>query len=292
MSEKNVNLFITSDNIKTENQSNRLSNFKIELTKNELFCKKDEGIKISVKLFNALNDIYNVIDGKNNYFTINLAGNITDHFIPSGNYNVINLMEWLNNELTLLIEIVWNDKQNTYTYKKLNVNPVSITSVNAGQFLGLPDGAEIVLSDFEDYTSDMLDMTYRKSIILKMMNAQIETTTIENINNYKQLENSNNIIFWISRQDIAPFKTIQYINPGDAFTYNLYNRNITDLHFKLVDENGREYMDISKLSLHIQITVYNRELTKKQLKFYTDMMNIFNDIYTLILTIMEFYNII
>lgn len=292
MGEKNVNLFISSDNIKSENQSNRLSNFKIELNKNELFCQEDEGIKISVKSFNVLNNIYNIIDGVNNHFITNLAGHIEDHFIEPGNYSVINLMEWINNKLTLILEVEWNEKQNTLSYKKLNVNPVSITSVNAGQFLGLPDDEEIVLSDFEDYNSDIIDMTYRKSIILKMMNAQIEKTTIENINNYKQLENSNNIIFWISRQDIQPFRTIQYTNPGNAFTYNLYNRNITDLHFKLVDENGREYIDFSKLSLSIQLTIYNKEIAKKQLKFYTDMMKIFNDIYTLILTIMEYYNII
>jgi hypothetical protein len=55
----------------------------------------------------------------------------------------------------------------------------------------------------------------------------------------------SDIFYWINKQDVEPFKTINYKNDdcSTLFCYNVVNRNFSNFNFKLVNEFNEPMYD-------------------------------------------------
>jgi hypothetical protein len=83
---------------------------------------------------------------------------------------------------------------------------------------------------------------------------------------------------------------ISYKN-DNSFYYKIFNKEISHIDFRIIDEYGNEYSDLPNFSLLLQINIYERD--KREMAVYMSEMNEYvKQIYTVILMIMKFFNII
>jgi hypothetical protein len=89
--------------------------------------------------------------------------------------------------------------------------------------------------------------------------------------------NISQILFWVNKQDVEPFKCIAYQNQdsGDSFSYNIVNRSINNINFKVTNENNMLVTDCSEWFLHLKFSIYEKndvyKLAKKTVKLLDDV---------------------
>jgi hypothetical protein len=233
---------------------------------------------------NSTNNIFNIL-------TKDIDNNIIDTLsitIKPGNYNVKNLRDYINS-IQSKISLSYNIQQNTYTYKNLTEDIINIEPLTAKQFIGLSDETIITIEGVE---SNVLDMNYRRKMILKVIGVSYEVISVENIGKSRNLENSS-ILFWIDKSDIQPYQRITYNNEdgGDSFNYNLYDKNITHLKLVLEDENEREYTDCKDYNLILQFSIIKRD-TQEMIKLTKSINDYLREITAYTLMLLEFIGLI
>jgi hypothetical protein len=135
-----------------------------------------------------------------------------------------------------------------------------------------------------------LDMVYRKKIILETNNIQYEKSSIENIGLNESYFEQSSILFWCDKTDV-PFNSVISYKNDNSFYYKIFNKEISHIDFRIIDEYGNEYSDLPNFSLLLQINIYERD--KREMAVYMSEMNEYvKQIYTVILMIMKFFNII
>ena len=98
----------------------------------------------------------------------------------------------------------------------------------------------------------------------------------------------SDILYWINKQDVEPFKTINYKNDdcSTLFCYNVVNRNFSNFNFKLVNEFNEPIYDAPDFLLQLQITVYDKDNT-----FFKEaslqILKLLNEIYFTVLNIVS-----
>ncbi len=71
----------------------------------------------------------------------------------------------------------------------------------------------------------------------------------------------SDILYWINKQDVEPFKMINYKNEEcfTLYSYNIINQNIQRLKFKLGNEFNKQIYDAPDYLLQLQISVYEKD---------------------------------
>ena len=292
MNTNNINVFISSHNIKNEN----IYDFSINFPQDYLKCLPNEGIKVNLINFNCDNSFYNVQNGVNNQFEI-IRKNILDEIIETlplsieeGNYNVNQLKDYLNLLMIGYIKVSYNKVKNIYLYEDVYNDPeykIYINVINCNQFLGLDE--EILINNTNSYN---VNMNYRNKVILKLNGVSFEKFSIENFGSYQKFEQSS-MFFIIDKTDITPNTRISYKNEdgGDSFNYNIYDKSITSLRFLLVDENDNYYKDVKDYNMILQFTIIKRN-EDEMLIIYKSIMDYLKQINLYILMALEFFNVI
>lgn len=260
MVNKVYNLFINSKN---KNQYENNNNLTIYFSNDEIITlNNNEYINVNVVSFSMLNSIYNVSEySGNNKFVLqeyslngilDIENNIT---IPSGNYSVLTLKDTLNNLLSNKINISYNTATNTYTYKKLNeFKKYYINPLKCYKLLGINDIVEITTNGINSSFVNMVDF---QQVIIRSPTLNFENYSLDNIKNKSNFLTNSDILFWFNKQDIEPFKTINYRNEdcGTNFNYNLLNRYINILNFQIVNEYDEPINDCPDYLLQLQFTI-------------------------------------
>lgn len=251
------------------NSKNRIPNektydFNVYL-QNQIVIGKNQGINVNVMSFSMLNSMYNVNQiTQNNTFVLeernvsNVFVSNTTITIPYGNYSVYTLRDTLNSLLSTKITVAYNPATNTYTFK--NIKPTSrfyFTSLKCSKLLGISTYTEISTTGT---TGKYIDMVNYQQIILKCPTLLFDDLTQDNINDKDNIINISQILFWVNKQDVEPFKTINYNNEdgGSSFSYNVKNENITSLNFKMTNENDEPIEDASDFLLQLKMTVFDK----------------------------------
>lgn len=284
MPNQTYNLYINSRNrISTD----KTYDFNLFL-QNQILINKNQGINVNVMSFSMINSMYNVNE-KNNTFNLEQR-TLTDTFIstfiitiPNGNYNVITFRDTLNNLLSNKINVSYNKATNTYTYKNIDTGSKyylqSLTKCS--KLLGLKEDIEVSISGI---TGTYIDMVNYQQVILRCPSLQFEDLTQDNINDTDNTLNVSDILFWINKQDIEPFKTINYNNEDacTSYSFNIKNENIRMLNFRLYNEKNEVIEDAGEFLLQLKINVYDKDDN-----FYKDISTkiykILDDIYFLLL---------
>jgi hypothetical protein len=254
----------------------------------EILVNNNEGVNVNIASFSLLNSMYNVNQHtKNNTFLLHndFLDINTTFTIPYGNYNVYTLLNQLNILLAGIINISYNVATNTYTYTNLTIIAYSIIPLNCSKLLGLSETTSIsIIGTISSY----VNMVNYQQVILRCPTLVFESNSMDNIQDKDNFIAVSDILYWINKQDVEPFKTINYKNDdcSTLFCYNVVNRNFSNFNFKLVNEFNEPIYDAPDFLLQLQITVYDKDNT-----FFKEaslqILKLLNDIYFAVLNIVS-----
>lgn len=282
---KVYNIFINSAN---RNSTDKPYDFSVFFDNDEIMVNNNEGVNINVASFSLLNSMYNVNEyTKNNTFILrnNFLNTNTTVTIPYGNYNVYTLLSQLNILLSNIINVSYNIATNTYTYTNIIGISYSINPLNCSKLLGLSTTTSILTTGT---TSSYVNMVNYQQVILRCPTLVFENNSMDNIQDKNNFIAVSDILYWINKQDVEPFKTINYKNEdcGTLYSYNVVNKNFSNFNFKLVNEFNEPIYDAPDFLLQLQIIIYDKDNT-----FFKEasiqMLKLLNDIYFTVLNIVS-----
>ena len=276
------NLYIHS---KYRNNTEKPYDFSLYL-QNPIICKPEQAIRVDVMSFYMINTMYNVSSLLNNYtfqidnVDLSVQPNTTTtstYNIPFGNYSVLQLRDTLNNLLSGKISISYNYQSNTYTFTKTNNNfNYFIKNITCSKALNIPNNTQITS---QGITSGYINLVEYQQIIIKsdLIYEDLNQDNIVYLQDDKF--NISQILVWLNKQDVEPFKCISYQNEdgGNSFSYNIRNTNIRKINFKIMNENDRLIEDCPDWFMHIKFHIYKKDDIDYN-KVFSSIINILNDI--------------
>ena len=282
---KIYNIFINSAN---RNPIEKTYDFNLFFDNDELIINCNEGVNVSVVSFSLLNSMYNVNQyTSNNTFILhnNTLSTNTTITIPYGNYNVYTLQNQLNTLLSGSISITYNVATNTYTYTNISLFSLSIIPQNCNKLLGLSSTTSISSSGT---ISSYVNMVNYQQVILRCPTLVFENNSMDNIQDNDNFIAVSDILYWVNKQDVEPFKMINYKNEdcGTLYSYNIVNRSFSTLNFKLVNEFNQPIYDAPDYLLQIQISIFDKDNNYFK-EASLQALKLLNDIYFTLLNIIS-----
>ena len=290
MVKKFYNCYINSAN---RDNGEKVYNFRVDFPTNHIHCEEDETISLNVLSFDMMNSMYNVsVINNNNLFTIkrtNADGTtrpiMTTYTIPDGNYDVISFTAILNSLLsTTYISVKYNQSQNTLTYTNIDTNPYRYFLYPLGKsnkLLGISSPTELISGN--GTTGTYINMVNYNKVLLRVDNISFDRFNYENIDDTDTLLNNGNIMFWITKTDIPPFKMISYDNKdgGSSFNNDLFDTQVDAITLKLTNEYNQLITDAPDYFLSLQFIITKHEetdistTTKKLLVMVNEIFDLF-----------------
>lgn len=273
------------------NSANRMSNdktydFTIYFDNDDILVNPNEGMNVNLVSFSMLNSMYNVNQyTSNNLFNvINSSGTITSYSIPFGNYNAYTLADALNTLLSGKIQVVYNIPTNTYTYTNLTANYLDISPINCKKLLGISTITRINVN--QSITSTYINMVDYQQIIIKCPTLVFENCSMDNIQDRNNNIAISDFLYWVNKQDIEPFKMINYRNEdcSTLYSYNVLNTRLSLLNFKLVNELNQPIYDAPDFLMQIQISVFDKDNNYFK-EASLQLLKLVNDIYFILLSL-------
>ena len=282
---KIYNIFINSAN---RSANDKPYDFTVFFDNDEIMVKNHEGVNINVASFSLLNSMYNVNQyTKNNTFSLvnNTLSTTTTYTIPYGNYSVYTLMNQLNTLLSGIITVSYNVATNTYTYTNITGSSYSIKPMTCSKLLGLTTTTSISPSGT---TSSYVNMVNYQQVILRCPTLVFENNSMDNIQDKNNFISISDILYWVNKQDVEPFKMINYKNEDSStlYTYNVVNRSFSFFNFKLVNEFDEPIYDAGDYLLQLQIIIYDKDNNYFK-EAVIQALKLLNDIYFTILNIVS-----
>jgi hypothetical protein len=282
---KIYNIFINSAN---RSKNDKPYDFTVFFDNDEIMVNNNEGVNVNIVSFSLLNSMYNINQyTKNNTFSLvdNALSTSTTFTIPYGNYNVYTLMNELNALLSGIITVSYNVATNTYTYKNITASSYSINPFTCSKLLGL---TTITSISPLGTTSSYVNMVNYQQVILRCPTMVFENNSMDNIQDKNNFISISDILYWINKQDVEPFKMINYKNEDAStlYSYNVVNRSFSYFNFKLVNEFDEPIYDAPDYLLQMQIIIYDKDNTYFK-EAVIQALKLLNDIYFTILNIVS-----
>jgi len=283
------NIFINSANRSIQDSS---YDFTIYFDNDEINVLPNEAVNINVVSFALLNSMYNVNQYTNNNSFILQKNNTTNTTItiPYGNYSVYTLRDQLNILMSGIINVIYNPATNTYTYTNISTDTYTLNPLNCKKLLGLSTPTTITT---QGVTSTYINMVDYQQVILRCPTLTFETSSMDNIQDHSNFIAISDILYWVNKQDVEPFKMINYRNEdcSTAYSYNVLNRTFTYLNFKLVNEFNNPIYDAPDFLLQLQVSIFDKNDDEYFKTSTNRIINLLNDIYYTILSIVSFISI-
>ena len=282
---KIYNIFINSAN---RSSLEKTYDFNLFFDNDELIINPNEGVNVSVVSFSLLNSMYNVNQyTSNNTFILhnNTLSTNTTITIPYGNYNVFTLQNQLNTLLSGSISVSYNVATNTYTYTNISLYSLNIIPQNCYKLLGLSTTTSI---SSLGTNSSYVNMVNYQQVILRCPTLVFENNSMDNIQDKNNFIAVSDILYWVNKQDVEPFKMINYKNEdcGTLYSYNVINRSFSTLNFKLVNEFNKPIYDAPDYLLQLQISVFDKDNNYFK-EASLQALKLLNDIYFTLLNIIS-----
>jgi len=282
---KIYNIFINSAN---RSKNDKPYDFTVFFDNDEIMINNNEGVNVNIVSFSLLNSMYNINQyTKNNTFSLinNASSTSTTFTIPYGNYNVYTLRDQLNALLLGIITVSYNVTTNTYTYTNITASSYSINPLTCSKLLGL---TTITSISPLGTTSTYVNMVNYQQVILRCPTLVFENNSMDNIQDRNNFISISDILYWVNKQDVEPFKMINYKNEDAStlYTYNVVNRSFSYFNFKLVNEFDEPIYDAPDYLLQMQIIIYDKDNTYFK-EAVIQALKVLNDIYFTILNIVS-----
>ena len=284
---KVFNVYINSANRSSVDKS---YDFNIYFDNDEINVNPNEGVNVNVVSFSLLNSMYNVnqYTGNNKFILLENGSTNTIIIIPYGNYSVYSFMDKLNELLTGKIQVSYNIATNTYTYKNIGVGTLSIIPQECKKLLGLNDTTPILSSGT---ISGYVNMVNYQQVILRCPTFVFENCSMDNIQDKNNFIAVSDILYWFNKQDIEPFKMINYRNEdcSTVYSYNVLNTSFMTLNFKLVNEYNQPILDAPDFLLQLQISVFDKDNNYFK-EAMLQALKLLNEIYFTLLNLVSFFS--
>jgi len=294
MGTRKITSFISSEN---RQPNEPIYNFSVDYPDGVLTCKDNETMELNVLSFDMSNTMYN-INSTNDHFQITLDNaNITNIHLKHGNYSVKTLLKEFQNIFSqnvipetsilhtffgtyadaLTIECIYNENQNTYTFKKVIDLPLGIElpilfslyfkPITCGALIGMSNNVEREITA-NGMTTGLINLIDYNKVIVHTENISYYYSNIENLSTISNRQFLSNIIFWKSKADVPPYQLIKYNNEdgGNSFVYKIENKEINSLVLQLRNERGEFLKDAPNYIIVIQYIFNERDDTNKLLK--------------------------
>ena len=282
---KVYNIYINSAN---RGINEKPYDFTVFFDNQEIQVERNEGVNVNIVSFSLLNSMYNISQySRNNTFilrNITLNSDITIT-IPYGNYSVYTFRDQLNVLLSNIITVTYNVATNTYTYKNISANSYSINPLSCSKLLGLTTTTSISPLGT---TSTYVNMVSYQQVILRCPTLVFESNSLDNIQDKNNFISVSDIFYWVNKQDVEPFKMINYKNEDGStlYNYNVVNRSFSYLNFKLTNELDEPIYDAPDYLLQLQIIIYDKDNSYFK-EAVIQALKLLNDIYFTILNIVS-----
>jgi hypothetical protein len=294
MGTRKITSFISSEN---RQPNEAIYNFSVDYPDGILTCKDNETMELNVLSFDMSNTMYN-INSTNDHFQITLDNaNITNIHLKHGNYSVKTLLKEFQTIFSqnvipttsvlhtffgtyadaLTIVCVYNENQNTYTFKKqldlaLGIElPIAFSlyfkPINCGALLGMENDLEHEITA-NGMNTGLVNLIDYNKIIVHTENISYYYSNIENLSTKSNSQFLSNIIFWKSKADVPPYQLIKYNNEdgGNSFVYKIEDKEINSITLQLKNERGEFLTDAPNYMIVIQYIFNERDDTNKLLK--------------------------
>jgi hypothetical protein len=225
---KVYNIYINSAN---RGINEKPYDFTVFFDNQEIQVERNEGVNVNIVSFSLLNSMYNISQySRNNTFilrNIALNSDITIT-IPYGNYSVYTFRDQLNVLLANIITVTYNVATNIYTYKNISASSYSysINPLTCSKLLGLTTTTSISPLGT---TSTYVNMVSYQQVILRCPTLVFESNSLDNIQDKNNFISVSDILYWVNKQDVEPFKMINYKNEDGStlYNYNVVNRSFS-----------------------------------------------------------------
>jgi hypothetical protein len=284
---KVYNIYINSAN---RGINEKPYDFTVFFDNQEIQVERNEGVNVNIVSFSLLNSMYNISQySRNNTFilrNITLNSDITIT-IPYGNYSVYTFRDQLNVLLANIITVTYNVATNTYTYKNISASSYSysINPLTCSKLLGLTTTTSISPLGT---TSTYVNMVSYQQVILRCPTLVFESNSLDNIQDKNNFISVSDILYWVNKQDVEPFKMINYKNEDGStlYNYNVVNRSFSYFNFKLTNELDEPIYDAPDYLLQLQIIIYDKDNSYFK-EAMIQALKLLNDIYFTILNIVS-----
>ena len=284
MTVKTINTFISSIN---RNPTDSVCDFEVDFQDDLIKCNQDQYIRVNVISFDMLNAMYNIKGGR-------IEFNIDEYFnafinIPDGNYSVYSLKKYLEETANMYsyldlnnpsrfsnyFSLNYNPAQNTYTFLKINANIT--TPYIKCSFLGFND---FTLITDTGTTGSYINLVNYNKVILRTKNISYDASSIENVRTISSNKLSlSDILFWVSKSDIEPFRNICYnnVDGGNSFNVMLHDKVVNKINLQLTNEYNQLITDAPDFLLVLQFSIHDKEewFKKTILEIATNIKQIF-----------------
>jgi hypothetical protein len=283
---KVFNIYINSAN---RSSVDKAYDFNIYFDNDEINVNPNEGVNVNVVSFSLLNSMYNVnqYTGNNSFILLQNGSTNTTITIPYGNYSVYSFMDKLNELLSGKIKVSYNIATNTYTYTNIGVVTLSIIPQNCKKLLGLNSTTSISsLGTISGY----VNMVNYQQVILRCPTFVFENCAMDNIQDKNNFIAVSDILYWINKQDVEPFKMINYKNEdcSTVYSYNVLNTSFMTLNFKLVNEFNEPILDAPDYLLQLQISKFDKDNNYFK-EAMLEALKLLNEIYFTVLNLVSFF---
>jgi len=276
MSKNKINVYISSKHKKPNENNNH---FEINFPSGLIKCNpKTEYMVMNINGFIMTNSFYNTQE-INNKFKIIVDDVINDYEIPVGNYNVIQLLEWLNANVKTLITVQYDTNLNKYKWTN-DVIPdktIKIISISANDFIGFDNNVENVIytNDFI-YSTKTLNMAGDELVLLSMPSIK---QTYPSVDNFSGKVRDSNVVAYLPI-NVPSFGLIVYENrdAGDSFSYVIENTEIDNLILKCHNQD-MELINVGNYQLAIQFEIHKK---KSVLNVLNDILRIVSNLFLFI----------
>jgi hypothetical protein len=172
-------------------------------------------------------------------------------------------------------------------YTNLTVVAYSINPLNCSKLLGLSSTTPISILGT---TSSYVNMVNYQQVLLRCPTLVFENNSMDNIKDKDNFIAISDILFWINKQDVEPFKMINYKNEdcNTLYSYNVVNKSFGSFNFKLVNEFNEPIYDAPDCLLQLQIIIYDKDNTYFK-EASLQMLKLLNDIYFAVLNLVSLF---
>ena len=127
-----------------------------------------------------------------------------------------------------------------------------------------------------------------QQVILRCPTLVFENNSMDNIQALNHFIAVSDILYWVNKQDVEPFKMINYKNEDGStlYNYNVVNRSFSYFNFKLTNEKDEPIYDAPDYLLQLQIIIYDKDNTYFK-EAAVQILKLLNDIYFTILNIVS-----
>jgi len=233
------------------------SDFSMEIPEDQIRCRPNEYIRLSLVQHTFLNQLYNVTE------TTCRIGRTTDgatyeHFLEPGTYRISELTSAFN-ELSTGVSIEYLPKLNKFLWtNRTNTGPNETTLTFQGTLAKLfgVGSSLTVRNNLPSYSPFLVTPQAVNDLVIKLTHALAGPPV--NLSNLESAIMTTSTIFAVVPVRAAPHQLNVFHNFCDSFSTDIYDSDLQRIGFRVVDSVGNVIKDMPHWSAVIKVQVLQR----------------------------------